>query len=81
MISEIKINNCNNKKNDNNISCIDNSLLIIMKDLSISQNKINEYLCKNNSKYKNLYLKNNIFNQFLILKKLFFQVLECSPKK
>jgi len=57
MISEIKINNCNNKKNDNNISCIDNSLLIIMKDLSISQNKINEYLCKNNSKYKNLYLK------------------------
>ena len=56
MISEIKINNCNNKKNDNNISCIDNSLLIIMKDLSISQNKINEYL-KNNSKYKNLYLK------------------------
>ena len=57
MISEIKINSCNNKKNDNNISCIDNSLLIIMKDLSISQNKINEYLCKNNSKYKNLYLK------------------------
>ena len=57
IISEIKTNNCNNKKNDNNISCIDNSLLIIMKDLSISQNKINEYLCKNNSKYKNLYLK------------------------
>ena len=57
MISEIKFNNCNNKKNDNNISCIDNSLLIIMKDLSISQNKKNEYLSKNNSKYKNLYLK------------------------
>jgi hypothetical protein len=57
LISEIKFNNCNNKKNDNNISCIDNSLLNIMKDLSISQNKINEYLKKNNSKYKNLYLK------------------------
>ena len=56
MISEIK-NNCNNKKNDNNISCIDNSLLIIMKDLSISQNAINAYLCQHNSNYKNLYDK------------------------
>ena len=57
MISEIKNNNCINKKNDNNISCIDNSLLMVMKDLSISQNKINAYLCQHNTNYKNLYNK------------------------
>lgn len=57
IISEIKVNNCSNKKNDNNISCIDNSLLIIMKDLCISQNKINAYLCQHNTNYKNLYNK------------------------
>ena len=57
IISEIKVNNCSYKKNDNNISCIDNSLLIIMKDLSISQNKINAYLCQHNTNYKNLYYK------------------------
>ena len=57
IISEIKVNNCSNKKNDNNISCIDNSLIIIMKDLCISQNKINAYLCQHNTNYKNLYNK------------------------
>ena len=57
IISEIKINNCQNKKNDNNYFCIDNSLLMLMKDLSISQNKINSYLCQNNLNYKNLYNK------------------------
>ncbi len=59
IISEIKFNNnYTNKKNDNNnISCIDNSLIIIMKDLSISQKTINAYLCKYNSNYKNLYDK------------------------
>ena len=56
MISEIKNNNCI-KKNENNVSCIDNSLLMVMKDLSISQNKINAYLYKNNTNYKNLYNK------------------------
>ena len=57
IISEIKINNCQNKKNDNNNFFIDNSLLMLMKDLSISQNKINAYLCKHNLNYKNLYNK------------------------
>ena len=57
IISEIKINNCQNKRNDNNNFCIDNSLLMLMKDLSISQNKINAYLCQNNLNYKNLYNK------------------------
>ena len=57
IISEIKFNNCSNKKNENNISCIDNSLLIIMKDLCISQNKINAYLCQHNTNYKKLYKK------------------------
>lgn len=57
IISEIKVNNCSNKKNDDNISCIDNSLIIIMKDLCISQNKINAYLCQHNTNYKNLYYK------------------------
>ena len=57
MISEIKVNNCSNKKNDKNISYIDNSLLIIMKDLSVSKNKIKEYLFQQNNNYKNLYNK------------------------
>ena len=59
IISEIKINNCPNKKNenDNNNFFIDNSLLILMKDLSISQNIINAYLCQQNLNYKNLYYK------------------------
>lgn len=56
IISEIKTNNCSNRKNDNNFG-IDNSLLMLMKDLSISQNKINAYLCQNNINYKNLYYK------------------------
>ena len=57
IISEIKINNCQNIKNDNNNFFIDNSLLMLMKDLSISQNKINSYLCQHNLNYKNLYNK------------------------
>ena len=57
LISEIKVNNCSKKKIDNNISCIDNSLLIIMKDLCVSKNKINAYLCQHNTNYKNLYNK------------------------
>jgi hypothetical protein len=57
IISEIKVNNYTNKKNDNNISSFDNSLLIIMKDLSIRENIINTYLCKHNTNYKKLYCK------------------------
>ena len=63
LISEIKTNNILNKKNDNSyISCIDNSLIIIMKDLSVNQKKINAYLRKQNSNHKNLYdkIKNKI---------------------
>ena len=55
IISEIKTNGCRNRRNDSNISCIDNSLLMIMKDLAISQNVINRYLYNNNTNYKNLY--------------------------
>ena len=55
IISEIKINGCRNRRSDSNISCIDNSLLMIMKDLAISQNVINRYLYNNNTNYKNLY--------------------------
>ena len=89
IISEIKINNCNNnKKNDNNISCIDNSLLIIMKDLSISQNKINAYLCNHNSNYKNLYNKikektkvnNNINKNYLKNKNTFKDLKDKNSK-
>ena len=60
LISEIKFNNeLNNKKNNNsNISSgIDNSLLMMMKDLSISRNIINKYLCKHNDNYKQLFNK------------------------
>ena len=57
IISEIKVNNYTNKNNDNNISSFDNSLLIIMKDLSIRENIINAYLCKYNTNYKKLYCK------------------------
>ena len=55
IISEIKTNGCRNRRSDSNISCIDNSLLMIMKDLAISQNVINRYLYNNNTNYKNLY--------------------------
>ena len=55
IISEIKTNGCRNRRSDSNISCIDNSLLMIMKDLAISQNVINRYLYNNNNNYKNLY--------------------------
>ena len=55
IISEIKTNGCRNRRSDSNISCIDNSLLMIMKDLAISQNMINRYLYNNNTNYKNLY--------------------------
>ena len=54
-ISEIKNNGCINKRNENNNSCIDNSMLIVMKDLAISPNLINNYLYKHNNNYKNLY--------------------------
>ena len=55
ILSEIKTNGCRNRRSDSNISCIDNSLLMIMKDLAISQNVINRYLYNNNTNYKNLY--------------------------
>ena len=55
LISEIKSNVCRNKRTDSNISCVDNSLLMIMKDLSISQNAINRYLYNHNTNYKKLY--------------------------
>ena len=55
IISDIKTNGCRNRRSDSNISCIDNSLLMIMKDLAISQNVINRYLYNNNTNYKNLY--------------------------
>ena len=55
IISEIKTNGCRNRRSDSNISCIDNSLLMIMKDLAISQNMINRYLYNNNTNYKNFY--------------------------
>ena len=55
IISEIKTNGCRNRRSDSNISCIDNSLLMIMKDLAICQNVINRYLYNNNTNYKNLY--------------------------
>ena len=54
-ISEIKNNGCINKRNENNNSCIDNSMLIVMKDLAVSPNLINNYLYKHNNNYKNLY--------------------------
>ncbi len=58
IISEIKNNNIINKKNDNYNSCfIDNSLIIMMKDLSICQKNINAYLPKQNSNHKILYDK------------------------
>ena len=57
MISEIKYKGCHNKRSDSNISCIDNSLLILMKDLAISPNIINTYLYKHNNNYKQLYNK------------------------
>ena len=55
MISEIKNNGSTNRRNENNTSCIDNSMLMIMKDLAISPNKINTYLYKHNNNYKQLY--------------------------
>ena len=55
LISEIKSNRCRNKRTDSNISCVDSSLLMIMKDLAISQNLINRYLYNNNNNYKKLY--------------------------
>ena len=48
---------CHNKRSDSNISCIDNSLLMIMKELAISPNVINTYLYKHNNNYKKLYNK------------------------
>ena len=57
MISEIKYKGCHNKRSDSNISCIDNSLLMIMKELAISPNIINTYLYKHNNNYKKLYNK------------------------
>ena len=57
MISEIKYKGYHNKRSDSNISCIDNSLLILMKDLAISPNIINTYLYKHNNNYKQLYNK------------------------
>ena len=55
LISEIKSNRCRNKRTDSNISCVDNTLLMIMKDLAISPNLINRYLYNNNNNYKKLY--------------------------
>ena len=57
IISEIKYNGCQNKRSDANDFCIDNSLLIVMKDLAISPNLINNYLYKHNTNYKKLYNK------------------------
>ena len=55
IISEIKSNKAQNRRSDSNVSCIDNSLLIVMKDLSISPNIINKYLYMHNNNYKKLY--------------------------
>ena len=55
IISEIKSNKAYNRRSDSNVSCIDNSLLIVMKDLSISPNIINKYLYMHNNNYKKLY--------------------------
>jgi hypothetical protein len=55
IISEIKSNKAQNRRSDSNVSCIDNSLLIVMKDLSISTNIINKYLYMHNNNYKKLY--------------------------
>ena len=68
IISEIKTNGCRNRRSDSNISCIDNSLLMIMKDLAISQNVINRYLYNNNTNYKNLYNRMKIKSKTITIK-------------